>query len=139
MMDNAELRSAIDARHSVRRYLDRVIPAQVRTQLNEDEDLALVIALGYGETQGKPHQVRPIERFAQGGDGAPMPDWFMSGLEMVALAPSARHQQKFFFTLDGNQVSAHRGGSYTGYTGVDLGIAKLHFEIGAFGGTWSWA
>ena len=46
------------------------------------------------------------------------------------LAPTAMNKQKFRFTmLDGNKVKAEATGRF--YKGVDLGIVKLHFEIGA--------
>ncbi|MCL1923380.1 MAG: nitroreductase family protein [Propionibacteriaceae bacterium] len=117
----------------------------VRAELDEDKDLALVIALGYGLTPGKAHKTRGIEKLGGVNGGGPMPDWFVRCLEAVALAPSARHQQKYFFELDGNHVTAHQGSSLTGFTGVDLGIAKLHFEIaseatlGPDDHTWNWS
>jgi len=48
------------------------------------------------------------------------------------LAPTAVNQQKFVFTLtDNNIVEAAKTFSLMGYTSVDLGIAKCHFEIAA--------
>jgi hypothetical protein len=46
------------------------------------------------------------------------------------------NQQKFSFEYLGeennhHQVKARRGFSVIGYTQMDLGIAKCHFEIGA--------
>ncbi|MCL1838819.1 MAG: hypothetical protein FWG47_05825 [Propionibacteriaceae bacterium] len=111
---------------------------KVQVQLDAGEKLSLVIALGYGLDSGKPHKLRPLAKLGSVFGGEPMPDWFVEGLEAVALAPSARHQQKYSFELKGDQVIPHQGGSLTGYTGVDLGIAKLHFEIGAKAGTWNW-
>ncbi len=40
--------------------------------------------------------------------------------------------QKFRFALDGNRVTAEKGTGF--YTGIDLGIAKRHFELGAGAG-----
>jgi len=46
------------------------------------------------------------------------------------LAPTAINQQKFTFSLtNGNQVRAKAGWGY--FSKVDLGIVKLHFEMGA--------
>ena len=52
------------------------------------------------------------------------------------LAPTAVNQQKFSFEHVGvknncHQIRAKKGFSMIGYTKMDLGIAKCHFEIGA--------
>lgn len=90
------------------------------------EKLCVVIALGYGETQGVPHKSKSVSEVAK-ADGQ-MPDWFKSGVEAALLAPTAMNQQKFLLTLKGNGVSAKAGVGF--YTKVDLGIVKYHFEIG---------
>ncbi|MCM1313255.1 MAG: hypothetical protein NC206_07675 [Bacteroides sp.] len=42
------------------------------------------------------------------------------------------NQQKFYFKyIGGRKVMALRRFSMVGYTKIDLGIVKLHFEIGA--------
>ena len=225
-MDREQLLASIEARHAVRRYLDRTIPDEVRTELNQavqrcndtsglslqirydepecfsslmahygsfrnvtnylavigqtgsgldglggyygeqivllaqhlglnscwvglsynkraaraklehDTKLLLVVALGYGESSGRPHKAKPIDKLgAVQGDDA-MPDWFRQGLEAVALAPSALNQQKSFFELNGTTVKATtKAGSFTQ---VDLGIAKYHFEVGAGDANWGW-
>ena len=98
------------------------------------EKLCVVIALGYGETQGVPHKSKPISDVAK-ADG-PMPDWFQKGVEAALLAPTAMNQQKFLFTLDGNRVTAKAGMGF--YAKVDLGIVKYHFEIGAGKDLFTW-
>jgi nitroreductase len=99
-----------------------------------DEKMNLVIAIGYGETQGVPHKNKPMENLYRcDGD---MPRWFRNGMEAAMLAPTAINQQKFLFTLEGNTVSATAG---TGpCSKVDLGIVKYHFEIGAGSEGWQW-
>ena len=66
----------------------------------------------------------------------PVPDWFLSGMEAVVLAPSAVHRQPVMFDYVKGAVTA----SVKDITGegfaLDLGIAKLHFALGAGGGTW---
>ena len=54
------------------------------------------------------------------------------------LAPSAMNRQGYRFTLrrDGKVEVKSFGGSYSQ---VDLGIAKLHFEIGSGKGPDVWA
>lgn len=89
--------------------------------------LCLVIAVGYGETNGTEHKTKPSEAVMKAD--APVPEWFQKGIEAALLAPTAMNQQKFLFTLTGNSVTAKAGTGF--YTKVDLGIAKYHFEIGA--------
>jgi hypothetical protein len=100
------------------------------------EDEVLVAALGYGETQGKPHKAKPAEKLGH-VEGGPWPDWFRAGIDAVALAPSAMNQQRYTFTLTGDTVTAKAG--FGLYTQIDLGIAKRHFEIGAGTDGWHWA
>lgn len=98
--------------------------------LDEKEIVHCVIALGYGTTQGVQHPMKPAEKFYD-CEGVP-PTWFMEGLQAALLAPTAINQQKFKFILrDGNKVQAKPLFSLAGYTMVDLGIAKYHFEIAA--------
>ncbi len=98
------------------------------------EKLCIVIALGYGETKGVPHALKAVHDVAK-ADG-PFPEWFQRGVEAALLAPTAMNQQKFQFTLNGDQVSAKAGVGF--YTKIDLGIAKYHFEIGAGEETVAW-
>ncbi len=98
--------------------------------LEEGEVVHCVIALGYGATQGVQHPLKPADKFYE-CDGVP-PSWFMNGLEAALLAPTAINQQKFIFILrDGNKVEAKPLKSLAGYTQLDLGIVKYHFEIAA--------
>ena len=64
------------------------------------------------------------------------PTWFRKGVEAALLAPTAVNQQKFSFEHVGvknncHQIRAKKFFSMIGYTKMDLGIAKYHFEIGA--------
>lgn len=88
------------------------------------------ISIGYGENQGRPHPQKPAEKFYE-AEGE-VPEWFRSGLEAALMAPTAVNQQKFKFILHAdNTVEARSFFSPWGYTQVDLGIVKCHFEIGA--------
>ena len=91
------------------------------------EKLHLVIALGYGTTQGVMHKSKTIDKVSKCHGN--MPDWFRAGVEAALLAPTAVNQQKFRFELIGDLVRATTGWGF--YSKVDLGIAKLHFEIGS--------
>ncbi len=104
-------------------------------QIAPGDKLCLVIAIGYGATQGVAHKVKQPQQVAQAAQ--PAPDWFQKGVKAALLAPTAVNQQKFMFTLNGNQVTAKAGLGF--YSKVDLGIVKLHFEIGAGPENFTWA
>ena len=102
--------------------------------LDEDEKIACYIAIGYGETQGSGHKIKTVEQVSNASDITP--SWFRKGVEAALLAPTAVNQQKFSFEYVGmsnnrHQVRVKKGSSMIGYTQMDLGIAKYHFEIGA--------
>ncbi|MEE1080440.1 MAG: nitroreductase family protein [Bacteroidales bacterium] len=102
--------------------------------IGKDEKLVCMIALGYGETQGFSHKIKSIEEVSNASDITP--SWFKKGIEAALLAPTAVNQQKFSFEHVGvknncHQIRAKKGFSMIGYTKIDLGIAKYHFEIGA--------
>lgn len=103
-------------------------------QVDKGEKLCVVIAVGYGKTQGTAHKVKSVEDVIK-TDSA-LPDWFKRGVEYALLAPTAMNQQKFIFLLNSNKVSARAGMAF--YSKVDLGIAKCHFEIGAGRENFSW-
>ena len=102
--------------------------------LNEGEKIVCYIALGYGETQGTERKHKPIREISNASDLTPK--WFNKGVEAAQLAPTAVNQQKFFIEYvglrDGNmhKVKVKKAYSIVGYTQLDLGIVKLHFEIG---------
>jgi nitroreductase len=102
--------------------------------LDEGEKIACYIAIGYGETQGVGHKIKTVEQVSNASDITP--SWFKKGVEAALLAPTAVNQQKFSFEYVGMRndyhlVRAKKGFSMIGYTKMDLGIAKYHFEIGA--------
>lgn len=96
-------------------------------QIDQGEKLCLVIAVGYGETQGTGHAIKRPEAVMKADE--PVPEWFEKGLQAALLAPTAMNQQKFTFLLNGNIVTAKARTGF--YTKIDLGIAKYHFEAGA--------
>jgi nitroreductase len=98
--------------------------------LREGDKIHCVIALGYGANQGVQHPLRPVEKFYEAA--GEVPEWFLKGMEAAILAPTAVNQQKFKFILhaDGS-VEAKPLFSVFGYTIIDLGIVKYHFELGA--------
>ena len=104
-------------------------------QVGRDEMYVAVIAIGHGLTQGKQHPSKPIGTFAD-IDGKP--DWFRRGVECAMLAPTAMNRQNFHFThLPNNTVKATA--KPAPFAGLDLGIAKYHFEVGAGSENFKWA
>ena len=108
--------------------------------LDEGEKVVCYISIGYGETQGRGHKIKTVEQVSKSTVkvDANCDDmlWFKNGVEAALLAPTAVNQQKFSFEYIGMEngrhvVKAKRGFSIIGYTKIDLGIAKYHFEIGA--------
>ena len=109
--------------------------------LDEGEKIACYIAIGYGVTQGVGHKIKTVEQVSNASDN--IPSWFKRGVEAALLAPTAVNQQKFSFEYVGikdncHQVRAKKGFSMIGYTQIDLGIAKYHFEIGAGKACFEW-
>lgn len=111
--------------------------------LNEGEVIQAYISIGYGATQGVTHKIKRIDQVSNASENSP--EWFRRGVEAALLAPTAINQQKFSFELlpteDGQlpRVLAKRHFSLVGYTQMDLGIAKYHFELGAGTDNFSWA
>jgi hypothetical protein len=100
--------------------------------------MSIVVALGKGAVPGKPHNSKPMsETCANEADGE-LPQWFVSGMDAALLAPTARNQQSFRFTLlpDGKVRAQSLDGILSG---LDLGIVCCHFEIGAGKENFTWA
>lgn len=104
-------------------------------QVGSGEKLVLVIAIGYGKTQGTEHKSKALESVCKVEEKRP--DWFNNGIKAALSAPTALNQQKFTFFLNKNVVWAKAGMGF--YTKVDLGIVKYHFEIGAGKDNFKWA
>ena len=112
-------------------------------QLAEGEKVSCYIALGYGTTQGSGHKVKNIKDVSNASDLTP--EWFNKGVEAALLAPTAVNQQKFFLEYLGNRdngslpkVAAKPLFSMIGYSKIDLGIVKYHFELGAGKKNFGW-
>lgn len=78
---------------------------------------------------------KPIEQmYTANGE---VPAWFVSGMDAVAKAPSAVNRQPVMFCYQDGVVTASVEKETASMTAIDLGIAKLHFELGAGGGKWT--
>lgn len=100
----------------------------INADVADGERLVISIAIGYGKDPGKPHKSKTSSQVSSAeGD---RPEWFDKGVEAALLAPTAINQQKFQIHLsaDGSVEIVDKGGVLSQ---VDLGIVKLHFEIGA--------
>ena len=113
-------------------------------KLESDEKIALYIALGHGQTQGNSHKVKTVREVSNASDITPK--WFKRGVEAALLAPTAVNQQKFRIEFLGfkdyggvPKVAARPLFSLIGYSKIDLGIVKCHFEIGAGKENFEWA
>ena len=115
-------------------------------ELTDDERLACLITVG--KVDEKPsskekfihkltHRKEKSESDMFKSDG-PVPDWFSAGMAAVVRAPSAMNKQPVMFTYKDGRVKASVDNSAKYLVGFDLGIAKLHFELGAGGGNWEW-
>ncbi len=113
-------------------------------ELEEDERIGCYIALGYGQTQGSGHKVKDVKEISNASDVTPK--WFRRGVDAALLAPTAVNQQKFFLEYVGfkdysklPKVAAKPVFSMIGYSKMDLGIVKYHFELGAGKENFEWA
>ena len=100
------------------------VPAEIRA----GERLVIVIAIGYGEHQGKQRKSKTPEQISSVQEART--DWFDFGVEMALRAPTAINQQSFEIRLneDGSVDFTDKGGPFSK---VDLGIVKYHFTVGA--------
>ncbi|MDO4290529.1 MAG: nitroreductase family protein [Eggerthellaceae bacterium] len=102
-----------------------------RAKVGEGEKIRLVIAVGYGKTQGEARKTKGFDELAAVEGGLPAPAWFKTAVEAAQLAPTAMNHQNFKLTLrpDGRTVRAEAPEG--GFNLVDLGIVKRHVEVAA--------
>ncbi len=105
-----------------------------RNAAPEAEKLLGLIALGYGASQGVPHKSKKPEDVAAYAGEAP--GWFTKGVEALLLAPTALNKQAFTLRGEGRRVSLSCDNGI--FSGVDLGIGKYHFELGAGKENFDW-
>jgi hypothetical protein len=109
-------------------------------RISEDETLVCLITVG-NVAEKKDLKEKTIYHFTHRktksleelyvADSA-VPDWFIEGIKAVQKAPSAMNRQPVAFTMKHGIVTA--GVSDTkSHQGIDLGIAKVHFELAAGG------
>ena len=113
--------------------------------LAENEEIVCTIALGPVQEKDSPREkliygvihrkTKSIEEMME-TDAPPPPPWFLEGMKAAQKAPSAVNRQPVKFSYKNGQVTAgvESGGTVSA---MDLGIAKLHFELGAGQGKWA--
>ena len=89
------------------------------------EKIICVIAVGYGENEGKPHKSKPLEKLCA-VKKEDMPAWFKNGMLAAALAPTALNQQRFYIDSDGENAVIKAGRMPKAK--IDLGIVRYNFE-----------
>ncbi len=93
-----------------------------------------VVAVGYGITQGVQHKLKPASDVSL-YEGV-VPQWFTEGVEAALLAPTALNKLAFFVRGNGNEVElTYKEGAFSG---VDKGLVKYHFELGAGKENFNW-
>lgn len=118
-----------------------------KVEIGHDEKLPAVITIGYVEEELTVHERDMKKRVGLDHKTGPemlvadlawedLPDWLREGMTAVSLAPSARNTQKAEFSYEDGRLTASIANDYR-MDMVDLGIAKLHFEIGG-GGSFDW-
>ncbi|MCR4611548.1 MAG: nitroreductase [Lachnospiraceae bacterium] len=93
-----------------------------------------IIAVGFGETQGRPHDSKSASEVSSYEGTAPK--WFEDGIEAALLAPTAKAAQAF--TIEGQGTRVHINCDNGVFSAVDTGIIRYHFELGANGASFEW-
>lgn len=97
--------------------------------------VAGVVAVGYGQTQGTPHKSKSAKQVSDYEGEAP--EWFRQGIDAALLAPTALGKQAFWITGSGNKVSIKYDAGV--FSGIDTGLVKYHFELGAGKENFEWS
>ena len=107
--------------------------------LASGEKVRIVIAVGYGTTQGSPRKTKPVSELAT-VECAQAPEWFAVAMEAAQLAPTAMNNQNFHVTLREDAKTVSIEAPKGGWNIVDLGIVRRNFQEAAdeLGADWCW-
>jgi len=114
-------------------------------KLSGDETVICTIAVGYTPEQNSAkenlihkvtHRKSKTAEEMMTANGT-VPDWFMDGMKAVTTAPSGVNRQTVKFFYEDGKVTAGVENDKDVSSALDLGIAKLHFELGSGVGKWS--
>ena len=96
---------------------------RVKELVPEGQKLCMAIALGYGETQGRPRKSKTVDDVTDGT----IPLRYTEGVEAALKAPTAMNKQNFCFSEENGEFRIRAKGIGS-WSKVDLGIAADHFE-----------
>lgn len=112
--------------------------SKVPFELAENERVACLITIGNVEETSSfkekffhnmtHRKVKPKEEMFTSDEQ--VPNWFLSGMAAVQKAPSAMNKQPVTFSYQDGCVKASVKNETVYFVLFDLGIAKLHFELG---------
>lgn len=106
-------------------------------KVNKGESLECLISIGYGTTQGHPHESKTFSDVVKKPGKIQYPAWFVKGVKYALLAPTGINQQGFTFSLKNDKFVKVKNHSFC--KGLDLGIIKYHFELAAYAFEFKWA
>ena len=93
-----------------------------------------IIAVGHGQNDGVQHKLKTAAEISSYEGTAPA--WFTAGVDALLHAPTAMNKMMYKVTGCGNKVSITCTNG--NFAGIDLGIGKNHFEIGAGKENFEW-
>ncbi len=102
--------------------------------VSSDVKINGIIAVGHGQDSGVQHKMKTAQDVSSyEGD---VPDWFNAGVDALLHDPTALNKMMYTVKGSGNKVSITcNNGSFSG---IDLGIGKNHFEVGAGKENFEW-
>ena len=115
---------------------------RIPVALADDEELVCVIIIGNatGKESGMGKFIHKVSHLknkdisqvytTDRSDGS-VPDWFTQGVAAAFKAPSSLNRKPVTFAYKGGKARASVKNPSDRLLALDLGIAKLHFEIGA--------
>ena len=93
-----------------------------------------VIAVGYGQTQGTLHKMKEVNEVSN--YKGEMPEWFLEGIKASLYAPTAFGKLDYVIMGEENKVLIKNNNGV--FTGVNRGLIKYHFELGAGKENFEW-
>ncbi len=93
-----------------------------------------IIAVGYGVSQGVPHKTKNPNEVSLYINKAP--EWFKNGVSAALFSPTAYNKQKFM--IKGSEYKVSLICTNGVFSGVELGLLKYHFEVGAGKKNFEW-
>ncbi|MCR4746505.1 MAG: nitroreductase [Lachnospiraceae bacterium] len=104
------------------------------SKTSSDKKIIGVIAIGYGEDNGKAHKSKKdSEVSSYQGE---RPEWFKKGIEAALLAPTALNKQEFMIRGNGKNVKIDSNNGK--YSEVNRGIVRYFFSMGAGEENFKW-